>query len=64
MFDLTWQRLLDAFPTVKSVKVHRAALWILGEYAASPDDIQAVMNQVRQTLGEVVIDYILENEIL
>lgn len=46
-------RLLDAFPTIKSVKVHRAALWILGEYAASTDDIQAVMNQVRQTLGEI-----------
>ncbi|PSN38413.1 Coatomer subunit beta [Blattella germanica] len=46
-------RLLDAFPTIKSVKVHRAALWILGEYATSPDDIQAVMNQVRQTLGEI-----------
>jgi coatomer subunit beta len=58
-----WQRLLDAFPTVKSVKVHRAALWILGEYATSPDDIQAVMNQVRQTLGEVVVDHIFENEL-
>ena len=53
MCNSTWQRLLDAFPTVKSVKVHRAALWILGEYATCPDDIQAVMNQVRQTLGEV-----------
>ncbi|XP_063232537.1 coatomer subunit beta isoform X1 [Bacillus rossius redtenbacheri] len=47
------ERLLDAFPTIKSVKVHRAALWILGEYACSPDDIQAVMNQIRQTLGEI-----------
>jgi len=64
MFDSPWQRLLDAFPTIKSVKVHRAALWILGEYAASTDDIQAVMNQVRQTLGEVVIDYIFENKIM
>jgi coatomer subunit beta len=63
MYDFILQRLLDAFPTVKSVKVHRAALWILGEYASSPDDIQAVMNQVRQTLGEVVIDHVFENEI-
>lgn len=47
------QRLLDAFPTIKSVKVHRAALWILGEYTTTPDDIQAVMNQVRQALGDV-----------
>jgi hypothetical protein len=56
MYDTNLQRLLDAFPTAKSVKVHRAALWILGEYASTPDDIQAVMNQVRQTLGEVVIN--------
>ncbi|XP_047003806.1 coatomer subunit beta [Schistocerca americana] len=49
------ERLLDAFPTIKSVKVHRSALWILGEYATTPDDIQSVMNQVRQTLGEIPI---------
>nr|CAD7452509.1 unnamed protein product [Timema tahoe] len=47
------ERLLDAFPMIKSVTVHRAALWILGEYASSPEDIQSVMNQVRQTLGEI-----------
>nr|CAD7573446.1 unnamed protein product [Timema californicum] len=47
------KRLLDAFPMIKSVTVHRAALWILGEYSSSPEDIQSVMNQVRQTLGEI-----------
>ncbi|XP_034242398.1 coatomer subunit beta [Thrips palmi] len=47
------ERLLDAFSSIKSVKVHRAALWILGEYAVSADDIQTVMSQVRQTLGEL-----------
>lgn len=40
---------------LQSVKVHRAALWILGEYAYLPDDIQTVMAQVRQTLGEIPI---------
>ncbi|KAF4529371.1 hypothetical protein B566_EDAN017639 [Ephemera danica] len=49
------ERLLDAFPTIKSSKVHRAALWILGEYASTADDIQSVMNQLRQTLGELPI---------
>ncbi|XP_075234210.1 coatomer subunit beta [Lycorma delicatula] len=47
--------LLDAFPTIKSVKVHRAALWILGEYTTTPDDVQSVMNQIRQALGEIPI---------
>jgi hypothetical protein len=47
------EHLLDAFPAIKSAKVSRAALWILGEYASTEDDIQAVMSQLRQTLGEV-----------
>lgn len=50
---ITFQRLLDAFTTIKSIKVHRAALWILGEYTTTAEDIQTVMSQVRQTLGEV-----------
>lgn len=35
------------------MKVHRAALWILGEYSNSVDDIEAVMKQVHQTLGDI-----------
>lgn len=51
--SLIIERLLDAFPTIKSVKVHRAALWILGEYTNTADDIQAVMSQIRQALGDI-----------
>lgn len=39
----------------RSVKVHRAAIWILGEYATSADDIRSVMSKVRQSLGEIPI---------
>ena len=49
------ERLLEAFPTIKSVKVHRAALWILGEYASTASDIVSVMNQIKQALGEVLL---------
>lgn len=45
--------MLESFGDIKSVKVHRAALWILGEYSNSADDIEAVMKQVHQTLGEI-----------
>ena len=41
------------FPQVRSVKVHRAALWILGEYATSKDDIEAVMDRIRAGLGDL-----------
>lgn len=44
--------MLEAFNEIKSVKVHRAALWILGEYATSVTDIEAVMKQLHRTLGE------------
>lgn len=33
--------------------MHRAALWILGEYATSKEDIEAVMGRIRSALGEL-----------
>ena len=47
------EKLLEVFPQIRSVKVHRAALWILGEYATSKEDIEAVMGRVRAALGEL-----------
>ncbi|KAG5341158.1 COPB protein, partial [Acromyrmex charruanus] len=47
------EKLLEVFPHIRSVKVHRAALWILGEYATSKEDIEAVMSRVRAALGEL-----------
>ncbi|XP_036148869.1 coatomer subunit beta [Monomorium pharaonis] len=47
------EKLLEVFPHIRSVKVHRAALWILGEYAMSKEDIEAVMSRIRAALGEL-----------
>ena len=47
------ERLLEAFNSIRSAKIHRAAVWILGEYCTAGTDIQAVMNEVRQSLGEI-----------
>lgn len=52
---LVISRLLDVFPTIKAMKIHRAALWILGEYCCSTDDIQNVMTLIRQSLGDIPI---------
>uniref|UniRef100_A0A1L8DVW3 Coatomer subunit beta n=1 Tax=Nyssomyia neivai TaxID=330878 RepID=A0A1L8DVW3_9DIPT len=49
------EKLIESFPAMKSVKVHRAALWILGEYTAAPKDILQVFEVVSETLGEVPI---------
>lgn len=47
------EKLLEAFSSIKSVKVHRAALWILGEYTTSVSDIKEVMKQIKNTLGDM-----------
>ncbi|KAK7106999.1 coatomer subunit beta-like isoform X3 [Littorina saxatilis] len=48
-------RLLDVFPSIKAMKIHRAALWILGEYCSTTEDIQSVMTLIRQALGDIPI---------
>ncbi|XP_064614088.1 coatomer subunit beta-like [Liolophura sinensis] len=53
--ELIISKLLEVFPTIKAVKIHRAALWILGEYCTSSEDIQSVMTLIRQSLGEIPI---------
>ena len=35
------------------VSIHRAALWILGEYCTSVEDIARVVAEIRTALGEV-----------
>lgn len=47
------QQLLSIFRTIKSMRVHRAALWILGEYTQSTRDITAVVDLLKQSLGSV-----------
>ncbi|KAG1677518.1 Coatomer subunit beta [Nymphon striatum] len=46
-------KLLEVFSSIKSPKIYRAALWILGEYCTSVDDIQSVMTEIRQSLGDI-----------
>lgn len=47
------QRLLEVFQSIKSANVHRAALWILGEFANSQEDIEATIEQIKTSLGDV-----------
>lgn len=48
-------KLLEVFREIKSVKIHRAALWILGEYCTSVEDISRVVQEIRTALGEIPI---------
>lgn len=51
--SLITEKLIDTFATIRSVKVHRAALWILGEYVTKSKDVLQVIEAVNQALGEI-----------
>jgi len=46
-------KLLEVFGQIKSINIHRATLWILGEYCTSVEDISRVIQEVRMAIGEV-----------
>nr|XP_012423264.1 PREDICTED: coatomer subunit beta isoform X2 [Odobenus rosmarus divergens] len=49
------EKMLEVFHAIKSVKIYRGALWILGEYCSTKEDIQSVMTEVRRSLGEKLV---------
>ena len=46
-------RLADSLPRIRSSKVFRAALWVLGEYAESPKDLAAAFAALRDALRDI-----------
>ena len=48
-------KLISTLPDIKSGKVFRGVLWILGEYVEEVADIEAAMGEVRKVLGEIPI---------
>ncbi|XP_067946901.1 coatomer subunit beta-like [Watersipora subatra] len=48
-------KMIEVFPAIKNIKIFRAALWILGEYCSTSEEIQNVMTLIRQSLGEIPI---------
>lgn len=49
------EKLISTLPEIKSGKVFRGILWILGEYVETVPDIQATVREVRKVLGEIPI---------
>eukprot|EP01119_Soliformovum_irregulare_P008401 TRINITY_DN2151_c0_g1_i1.p1 TRINITY_DN2151_c0_g1~~TRINITY_DN2151_c0_g1_i1.p1 ORF type:complete len:947 (+),score=306.48 TRINITY_DN2151_c0_g1_i1:94-2934(+) len=44
-------KLLETLNQIKSSKVFRSSLWIIGEYSNTPDEIDAVFTAIREVLG-------------
>lgn len=51
--------MLTVSVTLLHFRIYRGALWILGEYCSTKDDIQSVMTEVRRSLGEVCLQNLL-----
>ena len=49
------EKLISTLSEIKSGKVFRGCLWILGEYVESVSNIQSTMREVRKVLGEIPI---------
>ena len=47
------EKLLENFHTIRNVKIHRHALWILGEHCTSSNDIISVIKEIKAGLGEL-----------
>ena len=49
------EKLIQTLSEIKSGKVFRGILWILGEYVEGLSDIQATLQEIRNVLGEIPI---------
>lgn len=60
----TWliNKLLEIFPSIRNVKVHRGLIWILGEFGdESETQLQEILNLIKLSLGDVPI---VESELI
>ncbi|PWN34402.1 putative SEC26 [Meira miltonrushii] len=48
-------KLLRTFGEIKSGKVFRGSLWIVGEYCETLEDVKEAMQQIRRVIGEIPI---------
>eukprot|EP00276_Gloeochaete_wittrockiana_P009677 CAMPEP_0184646384 /NCGR_PEP_ID=MMETSP0308-20130426/3086_1 /TAXON_ID=38269 /ORGANISM="Gloeochaete witrockiana, Strain SAG 46.84" /LENGTH=962 /DNA_ID=CAMNT_0027076361 /DNA_START=108 /DNA_END=2996 /DNA_ORIENTATION=- len=46
-------RLLDCFPTIKSSRVFRCSLWILGEHCEGASEIASAINTIKASVGDL-----------
>ena len=49
------EHLIHTLPEIKSGKVYRGVLWILGEYVESAHEIANTFQELRKALGEIPI---------
>lgn len=53
--NLFIEKILEVFPLIRNVKVHRGLIWILGEFCESETQLVEVLNLIKSLLGELPI---------
>ena len=54
--NLIISRVLDVFPSIRNVKVHRGLIWILGEFCDDNEhQIQEAMSAIKSAIGDIPI---------
>ena len=54
--NLIISKVLDVFPSIRNVKVHRGLIWILGEFCDETEiQIQDAMSVIKSCIGEIPI---------
>jgi len=51
--DVVMPKLLQTFPTIQASRVSRVALWLLGEYCVSAEQVAAAFTMLKECLGEL-----------
>ncbi len=46
------RRLLQSVSQIKSAKVYRAALWVIGEFSITTEDIDLAFTTIKESLGD------------
>lgn len=49
------EQLMSTLSSIKSGRVFRGVLWILGEYVEEVEDVQKAMQEIRRVIGEIPI---------
>jgi len=47
------QKLLEVLPTIRSAKVLRSTIWILGEFGTGKENVENVLSLIKSILGEL-----------
>ena len=56
-------KLIESLDQIKASQVYRAAIWIIGEYSVTPNDIDVAFTSIKGALGQMPLLEAGESEV-